>query len=45
MCCMAAARLCPPAGPFVMTSELEIYQAFEDYRSGKLGAIEGAEER
>ena len=32
-------------GPFVMNTWEEIEQAFEDYRSGKLGAIEGAEER
>jgi redox-sensitive bicupin YhaK (pirin superfamily) len=32
-------------GPFVMNTEEEIYQAFEDYRAGKLGTIEGAEAR
>ena len=32
-------------GPFVMTTMEEIEQAFEDYHSGKLGAIPGAEER
>ena len=26
-------------GPFVMNSKQEIYQAIEDYRSGKLGRI------
>ena len=32
-------------GPFVMNTWEEIKQAFADYQSGKLGAIEGAEER
>jgi redox-sensitive bicupin YhaK (pirin superfamily) len=32
-------------GPFVMNTEEEIYQAFEDYRGGRFGAIAGAEER
>ncbi len=32
-------------GPFVMNTMAEIEQAFKDYRSGKLGRIEGAEER
>ena len=32
-------------GPFVMNTYDEIEQAFSDYRSGKLGKIEGAEER
>ena len=32
-------------GLFVMNTWEEIEQAFEDYQSGKLGAIEGAEER
>ena len=32
-------------GPFVMNTNDEIYQAFDDYRSGKLGKIEGSEER
>jgi len=32
-------------GPFVMNTEEEIYQAFEDYRSGRFGAIAGADER
>lgn len=32
-------------GPFVMNSEEEIRQAIMDYRTGKLGQIEGAEER
>ena len=26
-------------GPFVMNTQQEIYQAIEDYRSGKLGKI------
>ena len=26
-------------GPFVMNTQQEIYQAIEDYRSGKLGRI------
>lgn len=32
-------------GPFVMNTWQEIEQAFKDYHSGKLGKIEGAEER
>ena len=32
-------------GPFVMNTMEEIQQAFVDYRSGKLGKIDGAEER
>lgn len=32
-------------GPFVMNTWEEIAQAFEDYQSGKLGSIEGSEER
>eukprot|EP00055_Hartaetosiga_balthica_P007613 m.26416 g.26416 ORF g.26416 m.26416 type:complete len:374 (-) comp5856_c0_seq1:201-1322(-) len=32
-------------GPFVMNTQEEIMQAFQDYRNGKLGQIEGAEER
>ena len=32
-------------GPFVMNTWEEIEQAFIDYRSGKLGSIEGSEER
>jgi redox-sensitive bicupin YhaK (pirin superfamily) len=32
-------------GPFVMNTWEEIEQAFEDYQSGKLGEIEGAEAR
>lgn len=32
-------------GPFVMNTREEIMQAFSDYDKGKLGAIEGAEER
>ena len=32
-------------GPFVMNTREEIEQAFQDYRSGKLGSIEGAAER
>ena len=27
-------------GPFVMNTEAEIHQAFEDYRRGRMGAIE-----
>jgi quercetin 2,3-dioxygenase len=26
-------------GPFVMNTEAEIHQAFEDYRMGRMGAI------
>ena len=32
-------------GPFVMNTYDEIQTAFNDYRSGKLGEIEGYEER
>jgi redox-sensitive bicupin YhaK (pirin superfamily) len=32
-------------GPFVMNTREEIMQAFVDYQNGKLGEIEGAEER
>lgn len=32
-------------GPFVMNTQEEITQAFADYRSGRLGKIEGSEER
>lgn len=32
-------------GPFVMNKWEEIEQAFRDYQSGKLGSIEGSEER
>ena len=32
-------------GPFVMNTMEEIQQAFQDYHSGKLGKIDGAEER
>jgi redox-sensitive bicupin YhaK (pirin superfamily) len=27
-------------GPFVMNTEAEIHQAFEDYRRGRMGAID-----
>ena len=29
------------AGPFVMNTEAEIRQAFDDYRSGKMGRLAG----
>lgn len=32
-------------GPFVMNTWEQIEQAFEDYRTGKMGSIEGEEER
>ena len=32
-------------GPFVMNTREEINQAFADYQNGKLGRIEGSEER
>lgn len=32
-------------GPFVMNTRAEIEEAFRDYREGRLGTIEGAEER
>lgn len=32
-------------GPFVMNTQEEIAQAFADYRSGRLGMIEGSKER
>ena len=32
-------------GPFVMNTQEQIHQAFADYQNGKLGKIEGSEER
>lgn len=32
-------------GPFVMNTEAEIHQAFEDYRLGRMGEIMGGEEK
>ena len=33
------------SGPFVMNTWEEIQQAYSDYQTGKLGEIEGSEER